>query len=208
MSDDEKQHKSKKHSKSQSDELINEAEYLDREAAKARQYHRPNFGISNTETELELGKRLQLHRESKKLTQGQLAELTKEADPLKIGISRAVISMYEVGKNRPSPKEIRMLCEALKISPNYLIYGDEDPFDNLGDKHRWGYYSSSDPEFNALFIYTFHKLHHHHKLAILQIINGLLLGTGEGAIESHSDAANSYLIELANELKSLTIKKS
>ena len=74
-----------------------------------------------------------------------------------------------------------------------LVYGDDDPFDNLGERRRWGHYSSSDPEFNALFIYTFHKLHHH-KLAILQLINGLLLGWGNGTVESHTEEANKYLL--------------
>lgn len=189
-------------------ELIGEAEFSERQAAEDELYRSPKFGISTEETELGLGVRLQEAREAKKLTQGQLADLTKEADPQQTGISRAVISMYEVGKNRPSPRELRLLCEALRISPNHLIYGDEDPFGNLWDSHRWGNYSNSDAEFNALFIYTFHQLHHHHKLAIIQLINGLLLGWGKGTVGSHAEDANLYLLNLANDLKQTLEKRN
>jgi transcriptional regulator with XRE-family HTH domain len=189
------------------DELAKEAEFLDRVTEEDSINGKPKFGISNAQPELEIGRRLQEKREAQKITQGELAELSKHADPEGIGISRAVISMYEVGKNRPSPRELRILCEVLRISPNYLIYGDEDPFDELGDEHRWGYFSTSDPEFNALLLYVFQSLHKHHKLAIMQIINGLLLGWGKGAVESHQDEANIYLINQAEELRLLLNKR-
>jgi transcriptional regulator with XRE-family HTH domain len=47
----------------------------------------------------------------------------------KTKISRAVLLGYEKGRTRPGAREIRLLCEALQITPNKLIYGTEDPFE-------------------------------------------------------------------------------
>lgn len=43
------------------------------------------------------------------------------------GISRSVIFGYENGRTKPGSREIRLLCDALKVSPNRLIYGSDDP---------------------------------------------------------------------------------
>jgi transcriptional regulator with XRE-family HTH domain len=208
MTDKDKKPKSKKQLKTELaiDEILKDSEFSSRESAESRLYEKRRLGISSEETELDLGKRLQDRRESLKLTQGELAELTKSADPQDIGISRAVISMYEVGKNRPSPRELRILCEVLKISPNLLIYGEEDPFDEQMEAHRWGA-SPSDAEFQSLLLYTFSELHKHHKLAILQLINGLLLGWGKGTVESHQAEANKHLIKTSKQLEELMKKR-
>jgi transcriptional regulator with XRE-family HTH domain len=51
-------------------------------------------------------------------SQSQLHEQT--------GISREVIAMYETGRNKPGAREIVRLCEALKISPNKLLIGNDE----------------------------------------------------------------------------------
>lgn len=43
------------------------------------------------------------------------------------GISRTVLIGYENGRTKPGAKEIRLLCDALKVSPNRLIYGSDEP---------------------------------------------------------------------------------
>lgn len=88
-----------------------EFEKLKAEAEVATHRKPHKIGISDREPELELGRRLQEAREVAKLTQDELSERTKLADSEGKGISRAVLSLYEVGKNRPSPRELRMLCE-------------------------------------------------------------------------------------------------
>lgn len=46
------------------------------------------------------------------------------------GISRPVLFGYEAGRTKPGAKEIRLLCDALKVTPNRLIYGSDDaPFE-------------------------------------------------------------------------------
>ncbi|HUY83989.1 MAG TPA: helix-turn-helix transcriptional regulator, partial [Steroidobacteraceae bacterium] len=52
---------------------------------------------------------------------------TQLSDPEKVGVSRSVISLYELGVNRPGAREILLLCEALKVTPNWLLYGSESP---------------------------------------------------------------------------------
>lgn len=43
------------------------------------------------------------------------------------GISRTVLIGYEAGRTKPGAKELRLLCDALKVSPNRLIYGSDEP---------------------------------------------------------------------------------
>jgi len=63
--------------------------------------------------------RLKAARESKGLSQTELHKLT--------GLSRMVISKYESGQNKPGTRELRVLCDALHVSPSHLIYGTENP---------------------------------------------------------------------------------
>ena len=66
-----------------------------------------------------IGIRLKAARESKGLSHSDLHRIT--------GVSRMVISKYESGQNKPGAREIRLLCDALEVSPNQLIYGTEEP---------------------------------------------------------------------------------
>lgn len=43
-------------------------------------------------------------------------------------ISRTVIQGYESGKFKPGAREIKLLCQVLRISPNRLLFGSETPF--------------------------------------------------------------------------------
>lgn len=185
------------------DKLAKEAEFLDREDAEARIHDRPKLGISSDEPELELGRRIQEAREAARLTQGELAELTKQADPEGNGISRSVISFYEIGKSRPSPRELRMLSEVLKVSPSYLIYGVDDPFDNLSQWGRFRGFARSNPELQSLFLHAFNSLHHHHKFAVMELMMGLLRGWNEKWWEDMGPTANEHLLETAAALKEI-----
>lgn len=44
------------------------------------------------------------------------------------GISRPVLFGYEAGRTKPGAKELRLLSEALSVSPNRLLFGTEEPF--------------------------------------------------------------------------------
>lgn len=70
-----------------------------------------------------IGARLRAAREAKGYSQTHLADYTKEVDAARKGIHRTVLVGYESGKTQPGSREIRILCESLSISPNWLIYG-------------------------------------------------------------------------------------
>lgn len=59
-------------------------------------------------------------RELLGLTQAQLASQS--------GVSLSAIKGYEIGRNLPGAKEIRQLCQVLRISPNRILFGEENPF--------------------------------------------------------------------------------
>lgn len=70
-----------------------------------------------------IGARLRAAREAKGYSQTHLSDYTKEVDAARKGIHRTVLVGYESGQTRPGAREIRILCEALSVTPNWLIYG-------------------------------------------------------------------------------------
>lgn len=66
-----------------------------------------------------LGHRLKLVREThRKMSSVELHRKT--------GISKSSLTRYEKGDRTPGTSELRALCDALKVSPQFLIYGDEE----------------------------------------------------------------------------------
>ena len=185
------------------EELAAQAEFLDRQGAEEAVHRRPpKVGISDLEPELELGRRLQEAREGAKMTQGEVAELTKQADSEGKGISRAVLSLYENGRNRPSPRELRMLCEVLRVSPSHLIYGTEDPFENYFERYRFGGFAAKEPEFYALLTYAFSRQHLHNRIAIMQLMDSLLKGWDK-TWGMNAEEANRQFLDMADRLQQL-----
>lgn len=85
----------------------------------------------------EIGERLSRARQGLSLSQQGIHTRTKLADPEKVGISRAVLSLYERGVNKPGAREIRLLCDVLKITPNWLLYGLEAPARPMQASSDW-----------------------------------------------------------------------
>lgn len=75
-----------------------------------------------------VGRRIRSAREALELTQGAVCTRTRVADPAGKGISRTALVGYESGSSRPGLREIKLLCEILAISPSWLIYGSDTPF--------------------------------------------------------------------------------
>ena len=69
----------------------------------------------------QIGQRIRKHRERSRLSQEQLAE---RAD-----LSSQTISTAETGKKRLRVENIIKICEALEISPDYLLLGEISPQD-------------------------------------------------------------------------------
>lgn len=155
-----------------------------------------------------MGTRIQETRDSKRMTQGELSQLTVSLDDEEKGISRAVISLYESGTNRPSPKEIRLLCEALKVTPNFLIYGDEEPFHTLNNRERLGTRGRGrDPEAYAWLAYIMSRIHHNHYDAVMTLVLDLARGWDKTFDQGIQERANEKLLEMANELAQMLEKR-
>ncbi|MBI5926329.1 MAG: helix-turn-helix transcriptional regulator [Aquabacterium sp.] len=181
--------------------ILEEAEFLDKKTAEEVAANPKQPGRFNVQPELELGARIQTAREDKRLTQGELADLTKGLDPEEKGVSRAVISLYEAGTNRPSPREIRLLCEALRVTPNFLIYGDEQPFHPLNDEKRSGGRTRSDPEGFAWMAHVFGTLHHNHFAALMSLALDLQRGWNKKFDHGMQEEANKHFLEMADKLR-------
>jgi len=152
-------------------------EKLTREAEALDSLPKPDpqpIGVRADNPEADLGKRLKAARESKGLTQSELSALTARVAKDGKGLSRAVISFYESGTNQPGPREMRVLCDVLRITPSELLYGDEDPFDNFAEWHRWHGFARTEAEYYANLTYLFRRLHKHHASAIFKLMEDLL----------------------------------
>lgn len=181
--------------------LAHQAEFLDRESREELAVSKLQPGRLPGKPEDELGGRLQHAREERRWTQGELAELTRSLDSDEKGMSRAVISLYEAGTNRPSPREIRLLCEALRITPNFLIYGDDDPFSALVEERRTGTRSRHDPEGFAWMAYVMTSLHHNHFDALMKLALDVQRRWSADFDQGAQDKANEQLLRMAKQLQ-------
>jgi transcriptional regulator with XRE-family HTH domain len=183
------------------DQLLAEASLMGRKTEERAQQDRALIGYLRQSPELELGRRIQDARRKAGLTQGELAERTKLVDEDGNGITRGALSTYESGRNNPGPRELRLISECLKASPNWLIYGDDDPFGDLLDQLRYVFNTGNEGRFLAHLTYRFKKLHHGHRMAILKLVDGLLFEGDKHFDRAAELEAEQVFIELAEELK-------
>lgn len=76
---------------------------------------------------VEVGRRLVQARSGFGLSQQAVSTRSAMLDSDGVGISRATLSLYETGTNKPGAREILLLCEVLSVSPNWLLFGSESP---------------------------------------------------------------------------------
>lgn len=99
------------------------------------------------------------------------AELSQDALAEQLCVSRQTVSSWERGKSYPDLDMLVRLCDALRVTPNELLYPPEK---------RGGTLSS------VLFTADFFR-----KLALSVFIVGFLVGISNGW-ESYSPAPNTY----------------
>lgn len=150
------------------------------------------------EPERELGTRLSQLRERMGLSQEQFSQATKLHDTNGVGISRAVISMYERGKNRPSTRELRILCDTLRVTPSELLYGSATPF----EIDKWQVLNSnhSHPLYFARWLHLFTQLPTNVQLSIYELVIEFLRPT-QAQVEHLDYEASKTLLQLANDLR-------
>lgn len=101
---------------------------------KSKRTSQPDHSQPGLKTDLlakEIGDRIVEARTGLGWSQQALHTRTKLNDPQEKGISRAVLSLYETGVNKPGARELVLLCESLRITPNWLLYGVETPAKTL-----------------------------------------------------------------------------
>jgi transcriptional regulator with XRE-family HTH domain len=69
--------------------------------------------------------RLRAAREERGFRQSAVAGRTKMIDPEGRGVSRTAIIAYEQGTTNPGVRELKLICEVLHVTPNWLIYGSD-----------------------------------------------------------------------------------
>lgn len=90
----------------------------------------------------QIGPRIAEKRLSKNLTHDGLSKLTKLFDDpgnSKSGISRTTIRGYEVGLYKPGTRELRLLSQALEVSPTWLIFGGPEQSASISDSIEKGH---------------------------------------------------------------------
>ncbi len=78
--------------------------------------------------ELSIGERIQKKRREHGLSADELAQLTASYDFEVIaenekGLSTQTLYRYEKGEREPATREIRLLCSALNVAADWLIFG-------------------------------------------------------------------------------------
>lgn len=126
------------------------------------------------------------------LSQSQLASKT--------GLSRNAIMGYESGRNKPGAREIKLLCEALRITPNKLLFGREAPFDLSEDESSLiPQEVFSDERLMAAFAgLKFSLLLREEQLALLTLIDNLLKSRTREPFFSHL-MADTHAVEVVAE---------
>lgn len=74
--------------------------------------------------ESRLGERLRYARSQLDLNIEALSRLTEGYDANGKGVSPTSISRYESGENLPGTLELRILCDSLGVTAQWLVYGD------------------------------------------------------------------------------------
>ena len=74
--------------------------------------------------ESRFGERLSYARKELDLSIEALSRLSKEYDPSGLGVSPTSISRYESAGGMPGLSEFRVLCDALDVPAQWLVYGE------------------------------------------------------------------------------------
>lgn len=115
-----------------------------------------------TDSDLSIGERIQKSRKALELSAEELVLLLASYDFEAVnendkGISLPTIYRYEKGEREPGAREIRLLCNALNVSADWLIFGQPWNTDQAADSQLANDFRSlvkraaDDKTLNALF---------------------------------------------------------
>ncbi len=140
--------------------------------------------------EASLGKRLRRARKKKDLQITQLAEIT--------GISKSSLTRYESGERTPGATELRLLCDELAVSPQALIYGDDErDFGPLRESFL-GREIKNDEQFTVIATMLIMALPRPDRAALMQLLYSLAM---ERIGEAQWADIEKILVEFSEPLK-------
>ncbi len=125
-----------------------------------------------------------------------IADLSKQT-----GISKTVLHGYERARTKPGAREIRLLCAALQISPNRLLFGSDEFEANPSEFTSFYRKVRARPELAGLF-YTMcmplmaSLMDEEEVMSLLRIVAGLMRARNPGASAMLMSAAKEALIAL------------
>ncbi|PUA98535.1 helix-turn-helix protein [Acidovorax sp. 107] len=127
-------------------------------------------GSTNDTPELQaekqtIGSEIIKARELLGLTQAELATRSQ--------VSLSAIKGYETGRNFPGAREIKQLCQVLRISPNRLIFGDENPFPERTWHHKMESTSAEPIDYKTRLEFLLPLLSSSECAAFYQLANAL-----------------------------------
>jgi transcriptional regulator with XRE-family HTH domain len=115
----------------------------------------------NKDSKLSIGDRIQKKRKEHGLSVDELASLTASfdfslADLNEKGLSSQTLYRYEKSEREPATREIRLLCSALNVSADWLIFGEswngeQDADTKLANNFRALIKEGSDSSYSQLF---------------------------------------------------------
>lgn len=159
-----------------------------------------------------IGDRIRTERERRGWSQSQLHVRTKECDPDGKGIARTVLIGYESGTYRPGARELRILCETLVLTPEWLLLGTSKAVEADLDAVSPGLFSGfGAPTLSEVFrlALVFLALKDHERAAVGTLVHGIatsrkgadLVGAVEQLAEWMASDAELRLAEVTDSLE-------
>ena len=142
-----------------------------------------------------LGSRLKEVRDRKrKMTAAELHRKT--------GISKSSLTRYEKGDRLPGASELRALCDALKVSPEYLLYGDEAREFGPVSTSLYDLPIESDRQFTVLTTVLLQSLSRPDRTALLQLLlSSVMARIGEEQFDKLMNIMTSMIEDIEAELE-------
>lgn len=112
--------------------------------------------------ELHMGARIREARDNAQMTSAELHRQTR--------ISKSSLTRYEKGERYPGTAELRLICDALNVSPQYLIYGHEETQFEPMRSELLEFDIESDEQFAALSAVLLQTLSRPDREAMIQLM--------------------------------------
>jgi transcriptional regulator with XRE-family HTH domain len=118
-----------------------------------------------------------------------LREMSATALHERTGIAKSSLTRYEKGDRTPGCKELRLLCEALDVSPSYLLWGDESKEFGKLTISVYDMEFESDDQLSAFVAVLFSMVSRPDRTAILQLLySNAVANVGEDKLKFFVEA--------------------